>query len=336
MVSAPAPALPRAWRRSAAALPHAVVVIALLFFPFLTGEYQIGLVAKFLTFGLLALGLNLLWDRGGLLSFGHGAFFGLGAYGFALTLKHAAGVGATYLALGVGIAAGALFAAGLGALLLLGRDRVGGVYFGIVTLAVAAILQLLVVGQVQLTGGSNGLYGYATPALAAGLPLVGTITPYYVIAAVVIVVYYAVRALTRSTFGLALAAARQDERRAQSLGINTGLYQLVVFIASGAIAGLAGALYVPVGFVSPALFGLAFSTSAIVWVVVGGRSTLLGPLVGAVALSELQDALSGAFVSAWLLIVGLVLVGVVIVWPRGALGALESLAGLVRRRAVRA
>ena len=131
---------------------------------------------------------------------------------------------------------------------------------------------------------------------------------------------------------MALIAARQDERRALSLGIHTGFFQLVVFIASGLIAGLSGALYVPVGFVSPDLFGLTFSTSVIVWVVVGGRGTLLGPLLGAVALSELQDTLSGAFVTAWLLIVGVVLVVVVLAWPRGALGALESLVGLAGRR----
>lgn len=327
-----AQARPRAWNRLLGLLAQAALIFALLFFPFLTGEYQIGLVAKFLTYGLLALALNLLWDGGGLLSFGHGAFFGLGAYAFALTLKHAWGVGATYLGFILAIAAGGLFAAGLGALLLLGRDRVGGVYFGIVTLAVAAIMQLLVMGQVGITGGSNGLYGYSTPQLAPGLALVGAITPYYMIAVVVIALYYAIRALTRSTFWLALVAARQDERRAESLGIHTGLYQLVVFIASGMVAGLAGALYVPVGFISPDLFGLAFSTSVIVWVVVGGRGTLLGPLLGAVGLSELQDTLSGAFVSAWLLMLGLVLVAVVLAWPRGALGALESLAGLGRRR----
>jgi ABC-type branched-subunit amino acid transport system permease subunit len=109
-----------------------------------------------------------------------------------------------------------------------------------------------------------------------------------------------------------------------------GWFQVGVFTVSGAIAAIAGALYVPVGFVSPDLFGLTFSTYVIVWMVLGGRGTLIGGFVGAIGLSELETLLSGTFVSLWLLIVGILLIVVVLVWPRGAMGAVASLARVIR------
>ena len=141
-------------------------------------------MTQFLTFGLLAMSLDLLGDRAGLVSFGHGAWFGLGAYALALTLERVPGVGGTYLGFLLAALVGGGFAALLGSQLFLGRQRVGGVYFGIITLAVAAILQLVVMGWSRFTGGSNGLYGFATPELAPGLELSGTRTPYVLTAAV--------------------------------------------------------------------------------------------------------------------------------------------------------
>ena len=162
------------WR----SLPHVVVLRFLIAFPLVASSYQTGLMTQFLTFGLLAMSLDLLGDRAGLVSFGHGAWFGLGAYTLALTLERLPGVGGTYLGFLLAALVGGGFAALLGSQLFLGRQRVGGVYFGIITLAVAAILQLVVMGWSSFTGGSNGLYGFATPELAPGLELAGTRTPY--------------------------------------------------------------------------------------------------------------------------------------------------------------
>lgn len=314
------------------AVPHVALLAVLFAFPLVVDDYQTGLMAQFLTFGLLAMSLDLLGDRAGLLSFGHGAWFGLGAYALALTLARVSGAAGTYLGFGLAIAAPAAFAALLGSQLFLGRQRVGGVYFGIVTLAVAAILQLVVTGWRSFTGGSNGFYDFATPEFVPGRPLIDALPSYYVIAALCAAVYYLVRAATGSALGLALLAMRQTPKRAESSGIPPGLFQLLVFTVAGGIAGLAGALYIPAGgFVSPDLFGLTFSTFTIVRMVVGGRGTLIGGFVGAVGLGELETTLSGTFQTLWLFIVGLLLIAVVLVWPRGAMGAVAALARNVRR-----
>lgn len=314
-------------RRVLATVPHVAFLAFLFAFPLVVDDYQTGLMAQFLTFGLLAMSLDLLGDRAGLLSFGHGAWFGLGTYALALTLARAPGAAGTYLGFGLAIAAPAAFAALLGSQLFLGRQRVGGVYFGIVTLAVAAILQLVVTGWRSFTGGSNGFYDFATPELVPGRPLIDVLPSYYLIAALCALVYYLVRAATGSALGLALLAMRQNPKRAESSGIPSGLFQLIVFTVAGGIAGLAGALYIPAGgFVSPDLFGLTFSTFTIVRMVVGGRGTLVGGFVGAAGLGELETTLSGTFQTLWLFIVGLLLIAVVLVWPRGAMGAVDALA----------
>ncbi len=316
--------------RVRAVLPHVVVLAFLVGFPLVASNYQVGLMTQFLTFGLLAMSLDLLGDRAGLVSFGHGAWFGLGAYTLALTLERLPGAGGTYLGFLLAALVGGGSAALLGSQLFLGRQRVGGVYFGIITLAVAAILQLVVMGWSSFTGGSNGLYGFATPELAPGLELSGTHTPYVLTAAVCVLIYYGLRWALGSALGLSLLAARQNPRRAEGVGIPLGRFQLIVFTIAGAIAGIAGALYVPVGFVSPDLFGLIFSTYVIVWMVLGGRGTLIGGFLGAIGLSELETALSGSFVSLWLLMVGILLIVVVLAWPRGAMGALAAVTRAVR------
>ena len=316
--------------RLMAVLPHALVLLFLVAFPLVASGYQTELMTQFLTFGLLAMSLDLLGDRAGLVSFGHGAWFGLGAYTLALTLERVPGVGGTYLGLLLAALVGGGFAALLGSQLFLGRQRVGGVYFGIITLAVAAILQLVVMGWSSFTGGSNGLYGFATPELAPGLELSGTLTPYALTATVCVLIYYGLRWALGSSLGLSLLGARQNPKRAEAVGVPLGRFQLLVFAVSGAIAGIAGALYVPVGFVAPDLFGLTFSTYVIVWMVLGGRGTLIGGFVGAIGLSQLETALSGSFVTLWLLMVGVLLIVVVLAWPRGAMGAIAALTRAVR------
>jgi urea transport system permease protein len=329
---APAVAAParRAAERVLTILPHALIFLFLIAFPLVASTYQTELMTQFLTFGLLAMSLDLLGDRAGLVSFGHGAWFGLGAYTLALTLERLPGVGGTYLGFLLAALVGGGFAALLGSQLFLGRQRVGGVYFGIITLAVGAILQLVVMGWSSFTGGSNGLYGFGAPELAPGLEVSGAMIPYVVTAAVCVLIYYGLRWALGSSLGLSLLAARQNPKRAEAIGVPLGHFQLLVFAVSGAIAGIAGALYVPVGFVAPDLFGLVFSTYVIVWMVLGGRGTLIGGFVGAIGLSWLETALSGSFVTLWLLMVGVLLVVVVLAWPRGAMGALAAVTRAMR------
>lgn len=316
--------------RVLAILPHALILLLLVAFPLVASPYQTELMTQFLTFGLLAMSLDLMGDRAGLISFGHGAWFGLGAYTLALTLDRLPGVGGTYLGFLLAAVVGGGFAALLGSQLLLGRQRVGGVYFGIITLAVAAILQLVAMGWSSVTGGSNGLYGFPAPELAPGVEISGSLRPYAVTAVACVLISSGLRWALGSSLGLALVAARQNPRRAEGIGVPIGRFQLLVFAVSGAIAGIAGALYVPVGFVAPDLFGLTFSTYVIVWMVLGGRGTLVGGFVGAIGLSWLETALSGSFVTLWLLMVGILLIVVVLAWPRGAMGALAAVARAVR------
>jgi ABC-type branched-subunit amino acid transport system permease subunit len=324
--------VPARWsvERLWAILPHVLVLGALIAFPLIASSYQTGIMTQFLTFGLLAMSLDLLGDRAGLVSFGHGAWFGLGAYTLALTLERVPGVGGTYLGYVLAALVGGGFAALLGSQLFLGRQRVGGVYFGIITLAVAAILQLVVMGWSSFTGGSNGLYGFGDPEILPGTELIGGNLTYFVVAAVCVLIYYGTRWVLQSALGLSLLAARQNPKRAEAVGIPIGRVQLAVFAVSGAIAGIAGALYVPVGFVSPDLFGLTFSTYVIVWMVLGGRGTLIGGFVGAIGLGQLETALSGSFVTLWLLMVGILLIVVVLAWPRGAMGALDAVTRAIR------
>jgi urea transport system permease protein len=316
--------------RARSVIPDVIILSILVAFPLVASDYQVGLMTQFLTFGLLAMSLDFLGDRAGLVSFGHGAWFGLGAYTLALTLERLPGAGGTYLGFLLAALVGGGFAALLGSQLFLGRQRVSGVYFGIITLAVAAILQLVVMGWSSFTGGSNGLYGFSAPELAPDLELVGTRAPYVLTAFFCLVIFYGLRWALGSSLGLSLLAARQNPRRAESVGIPLGRFQLIVFTIAGAIASIAGALYVPVGFVSPDLFGLTFSTYVIVWMVLGGRGTLIGGFIGAIGLSELETALSGSFVSLWLLMVGILLIVVVLAWPRGAMGALAAVTRAVR------
>jgi urea transport system permease protein len=302
----------------------AVVLIAFALFPVVYGDYQAQLMAKFLVFGLLALSLDLMWGYTGVINFSQATFFGLGAYGAALTMKHVMLPGASYLAILVAIAVPALLGAVMGYFLFYGR--VGGVYFAIVTLAFGTIFYSLSIVLIDFTGGLNGLYGF--PPLKLGIPGVWEATldlgniyvVYYVVLAATVLVYLLARRIVESPFGKALQAIKSNEMRTEFTGYDVAALKLITLAISGGIAGFAGAVYIPVGVVSPQILGILFSTNAIVWVAVGGRGTLIGPLIGALVVGYLQTFLSETLVSVWLLIVGVFFVFVVLFWPDGIVG----------------
>jgi urea transport system permease protein len=202
---------------------------------------------------------------------------------------------------------------------------VSGAYFAIITLAVSLILSQLAQTWVGLTGGHNGLY--PVPYLTLGIPGIVEFTfdtdirIYYLTLVILVLVFLLSRAVVRSGFGQALVAAENDESRVRFLGYDTRALKLLVFTLAGAIAGLAGGLYAPmVGFVNPAVLGLLLSTQVIIWVALGGRGTLVGPIVGALAIAFLEDYLSGTFVNVWLLILGVLVLLVALFRPQGLLG----------------
>jgi len=301
--------------------------VLLIIFPWVSNAYQVSLLAKFLVYGILALSLDLLWGYAGILNFAQAVFFGLGAYSLALTLQYWGDIpGATYIGVVLAICLPSLLALGLGYAMFFGR--VGGVYFAIVTFAVGAIFQSITIVWIEFTGGLNGLYGFPDPKL--GLPgiweieVAGTYLPYYLIVIVLFLTYFFTRRLVGSPFGQALQAVNNNEERVEFFGYNVPGLKLIVFMISGALAGLGGALYVPVGFVSAEIMGILFSTAVIVWVAVGGRGTLYGAILGALIVNYLQAFLSDVLVFYWLLIIGIFFIIVVSFFPDG-------LVGLVRR-----
>jgi urea transport system permease protein len=305
-------------------LPLGLLVV----FPWVAGDYQTGLLAKFLVYALLALSLDLLWGYAGILNFAHAVFFGLGAYGLALTLKYLGDVpGATYLGVLLAVALPVLLAAGLGYAMFF--SRVGGVYFAIVTFAVGSIVQSIAIVWIEFTGGLNGLYGFPNPRL--GLPgvweaeVAGTFGPYYLIVICLSLAYFLAWRLVNAPFGQTLRAINNNEARVEFLGYNVPHIKLLVFVISGALAGLAGALYVPVGFVSAEIMSILFSTAIIVWVAVGGRGTLVGAILGALVVNYLQVFLSDTLVFYWVLIIGVFFIVVVALWPDGLVGIVQRL-----------
>lgn len=324
-MSAATPSPPRkrpSWAQGAGLV---LLALVLLVFPLLASDYQTNLLAKFLAFAILALSLDLIWGYAGIVNFGHAIFFGLGAYSMGLVLKYLDLPGATYLAILAATAVPLLVGLFLGLFLFYGR--VSGVYFGVVTLALTGVVQQLIIASTDITGGLNGLYGYAVPKI--GIPGLWEVELYEAEAA-----YYTTllgaglcawiaRWLVRSDFGQVIQGIRENETRIEYLGYNVPLLKLIIFSISCAMAGFSGALYVPVGFISPDLVGLAMSASVLVWVAVGGRGTLVGAFVGAILVNYLQTLLSGEFVVLWLLIVGVFFITVVLFWPGGIVGLLR-------------
>jgi urea transport system permease protein len=305
---------------------HRIAAVAvglfLIAFPATASDYQVGLLAKFLVFGIFALSLDLIWGYGGIVNFGHAIFFGSGAYAMGMVLKFADVPGATYLAVLAGVLFPALLGMALGYLLFYGR--VSGVFFGVVTLALTGAAHSIIVVNIDFTGGMNGLYGYQKPIL--GLPGLWEIdwyrpeVSYYTAVAGAGICYAFSRWLVRSDFGRAIRAIRENEERAEFLGYNVPLLKVAIFTIACAMAGFSGVLYVPVGFISPDLIGILLSASVLVWVAVGGRGTLIGAFLGALVVNYLQTFLSDVLVVLWLLLVGLFFILVVLFWPGGLVG----------------
>ena len=313
----------------------ALLTVALLAFPSIASEYQISILAKFIVFGIFALSVNLIWGYGGIVSFGHAIFFGGGAYATGLMLRYVPVPGSTWLAIVVAILA--MAALGMMISYFLFYGRVSGVFFGVVTLALTGVMQSIVIVGGSVTGGLNGLYDFPIPKI--GIPelvefdLFRPSVAYYAALAGAILSILAARFLIGSDFGRVVQAIREKEDRVEFLGYDVPFLKMVLFTVSCGMAGLAGALYVPVGFISPDLLGLERSAAVLVWVAVGGRGSIAGAFIGALVVNYLQTFLSDRFVTIWLLFVGVLSILVVLYWPRGIVGALspEALRGIAAR-----
>jgi ABC-type branched-subunit amino acid transport system permease subunit len=299
----------------------AVGVLLLLALPRLLDLHALINATIFASLAILALSLAFVWGFAGILSFGQAAFFGMGGYTYAVA---GINLGDTTGAVALGILVPALFAALLGYFMFWGR--ISDVYLGVITLTVSLILFRLLngtagdawrIGDAPL-GGFNGIP--QTPVINwPGRPG-EALTPdgvFYLAMALVLLVYFGCRALLASRFGRVMVAIRENERRAELLGYDARRYKLGAFAIGGGIAGLAGILFANCVFVSPTMFSLNYSAQIIIWVIVGGVGTLLGPLAGCVLVQLVTTSLGSA---GWLnanLMLGLILIGFVVLAPSG-------------------
>lgn len=298
-----------------------IAIVTAVALPSLVDLFSLLSMTVYLVMALLALSLAFVWGHGGILCFGQAAFFGLGAYTWAVgAFNFGPGVGAIALA----IAVPAVFAALLGYFMFYGK--ISDVYLGVITLAVTLILFNLMnstsgdsyrLGE-ALLGGFNGIPSIpplTLPGAAEPLSPEGTFT---LAALVLIGAYFGVRVVMASRFGRVVAAVRENEQRALLLGYNASRYKLITFTLGGALAGLAGMLYANWGaFVSPGVFSLSQSAQIIIWVIVGGRGTLIGPIIACVALQAMVTQLGAQHTIDTGLVLGIILILFVLLIPRG-------------------
>ena len=281
--------------------------------------YYVSTAGKIVVFAIAATSLNLVLGYGGMVSFGHAAFFGLGAYATGVLVSEGVlNAGAHLLAT---VALTAFAALVIGAVSL----RTRGVYFIMITLAFGQMLFYLA-NSIKGYGGDEGLNIRARSLVGFGLDLKDAPTFYYVALAVLAATLLALDAFVRSRFGRAIVAIRDDDTRAEALGFATYRMRLVVFVAAGAVAGIAGALSVnQQGYVSPNLLHWTQSGTLMVMVILGGVASLWGGVLGAAVLVILQEALS-AYTTHWEFWTGWVLLAVVLFAKRGIVGILTALA----------
>ncbi|WP_296494448.1 branched-chain amino acid ABC transporter permease [Rhodoferax sp.] len=293
-----------------------VLLIALVLLPALAqawGQaFYVGVASRILIYALAATSLNLILGFGGMVSFGHAAFVGVGAYAAGILMQN--GVNSAWLALALAFVAAGGFALLIGAISL----RTRGVYFIMITLAFAQMLYYLMV-SLKAYGGDDGLPLDGRFALGFGLDLSQDTTFYYLVLALATLVFLAVQRLLNSRFGHALQAMRDNETRMAAIGFPVYRFKLIAFVLAGALAGLAGALLAHQGgFVSPSMMQWSESGMLMVMVILGGVGHLYGGLAGAVVFLVLEELLS-SYTIHWQFGLGAVLLAVVLLAPNGLL-----------------
>jgi branched-chain amino acid transport system permease protein len=301
----------------------AAVWLALLTMPYWlpwVGGYQ-ELGTRVLVMALAAMSLNFLLGFTGVLSFGHAAYFGLGAYGVGMTLKFLAP--STPLAILVGVAVGTVAAAVIGAMIV----RLRGVYFAMVTIAFGQVFYFIAFRWNTVTGGDDGMTGWKRLPIDLGfarLDILGDDRAFYYLVLALFAAAVGIMALLlRSPFGRTLLAIRENERRARYLGIPVERHIWLSFVISCAFVSLAGALYALLNnFTDPRALRWDLSGNFVIMAVLGGMRSFWGPLVGAAIFVALQDYVS-SHTENWMSIIGLFFVLVVLFFPRGVLGVIR-------------
>jgi branched-chain amino acid transport system permease protein len=304
-------------------LANALVWAVLLTMPYWLGAVggYTELGSRVLVLGLAAMSLNFLLGFTGVLSFGHAAYFGLGAYGVAMTLKYI--TPSTPLAIVVGVVIGAVAAALIGAMIV----RLRGVYFAMVTIAFGQVFFFIAFRWNSVTGGDDGLTGWQRQALTLGQWVIDIQSSdkvfYYFTLALFAVAVGIMALLLRSPFGRTLLAIRENERRARFLGLPVEQHIWLSFVISCLFVALAGALYALLNnFTDPRALRWDQSGNFVIMAVLGGMRSFWGPLIGAAIFVLLQDYVS-SHTENWMSFIGLFFVLIVLFFPRGVLGIIR-------------
>lgn len=323
-----------------------VILFLLVVFPLLLDPFRLDLMGKYMAFSFVAVGIVLTWGYGGILSLGQGIFFGMGGYMMAMFLKLEASAPdlpdfmvwssveklplwwepfhnfafTTLLILVVPAVLAYLFS------FLIFKKRVGGVYFAIVTLALALAMTVLIIGQQGDTGGANGITDFRT---LMGMDIIGDrakLVIYYVQSVAISLAMLVALGVVRSRFGKILIAIRDREDRVRFSGYNTAHIKAFVFMIAAILSSLGGAFYsAQVGLIAPSLVGVAASVEMVIYAAVGGRLSIPGAVVGALLIGFLKSYLSETFPEGWLYFLGALFILVVLVMPNGLAGLLDRL-----------
>ena len=326
-----------------------VLIVSLL--PLFLSPFRVSLVGKFITYAIVALSIDLIWGYTGILSLGHGVFFGLGGYGMGMYLKLVAShgrlpdfmswSGRTTLpwfwefyktapeAILMIILVPSILAFVLGLLTFL--NRIKGVYFSILSQALALVFVTLFIGLQPYTGGTNGITEFST---LFGLPIAGIKAKYmwyYVALTFLVITYIIFSSIMRTKCGRVLVAIRDGENRARFSGYQTASYKTFVYVLSALFTGIAGALFVPFsGIISPSEMSISNSIDMAIWVAVGGRGTLIGAAVGAFVVNITKTLISESFPEIWSYFIGAIFVIVVLFLPRGLTGVFTDAKDKIR------
>ena len=331
-----------------------LAALILIVFPLVLDIFRLNLVGKYLTYAFVAVGLVLCWGSTGILSLGQGIFFGLGGYCMAAFLKlEASSVANTKiqstpgipdfmdwnqitalpyiwmpfkslpLALIAVIAVPTLFAFIIGAAMF--KRRVGGVYFAIITQAVAAVMTILIIGRQGYTGGINGitdlrtLLGWDIRTDSAKYIL------YFACCFLLLGTMFVARFIQMSKLGRILVAVRDQEDRVRFSGYDVSNFKIFVFCLASAMAAVGGAMFtLQVGFMSPSFVGIVPSIEMVIFCAVGGRESVIGAVAGTLLVNWVKSSFSEAFPELWLFAMGGLFIGVVLAFPRGLAGVVTD------------
>jgi len=291
----------------------AVPALAMLF----KQPYYIDLVRRVMIFGIAAASLNLILGYGGLVSFGHAAYLGVGGYSVGILAFY--GIYSGWLQWSVAILASALVALVIGAISV----RTRGIYFIMITLAFTQMLYYLGISVAEY-GGDDGMRLKAKSQFSGLVDIGDPVTFYYLVLALLLASIYFVHRLVNSRFGMVLRAAKSNEARSRAIGFSPYPYQLAAFVISGALCGLAGALFANhTNYITPAYMDWTRSGEILFMVILGGMGTIPGPALGAFALLIVEDQLAG-WTEHWQVILGPMLVLSVLFFRRGLAGLLPG------------